>query len=567
MKEITLVPGSPEWIKSRSASKAAAMMGVDPKTTQAELVKMMATGVGKVFTDWQQRMLLDKGNASEAGTRDIAEEVLGDGLSPACASTDDGYLTAAPDGVTFSGKVGFEAKAWNEELVADIKAGKLKPERYWQLEQQCFVFNLDYILFCSSNGTPDKFVCMEYYPVPGRAEQLLAGWKMLDEKIAEYRHTEVAAEVVASPVPDLPVLFVQAKGEVTDTNMPWFKACVTQFIAGLNLKPTNDQEYADGKAIASKLRAGAKALQVKKAEMLAQTATIGEVAADCDAISKQMNAAALTLEKAVETEEANRKGRLIQGGKDQLSEHVKALSDRIGISLPAFPFDFAAAIKGKSKFESMQNGIDAELTRAKLVACELADKIEANLKLLDASSEYGFLFSDRHLLVTADKAFVELTIESRVARHKVEHQKKLDAEREKIRLEEEARAEAKLKAETERLAAEAESERLEKAIEAARMAAPLKFSSDIPPVASSPVVVVPAGRFRADQSIPLELFPLVEAVASSPVVEYAPASENELTQSVSLRVWIAKAINDMSIDELEVVRSSVEFVFSSRQSA
>ena len=223
MKEITLVPGSQEWIRSRSASKAAAMMGVDPKTTQAKLVKMMATGVGKVFTDWQQRMLLDKGNASEAGTRDLAEEVLSDGLSPACASTDDGYLTAAPDGVTFSGKVGFEAKAWNEELVADIKAGKLKPERYWQLEQQCLVFNLDYILFCSSNGTRDKFVCMEYYPVPGRAEQLLAGWKMLDEKIAEYRHTEVADVVVASPVPDLPVLFVQAKGEVTDTNMPWFK--------------------------------------------------------------------------------------------------------------------------------------------------------------------------------------------------------------------------------------------------------------------------------------------------------------------------------------------------------
>jgi hypothetical protein len=558
MKEITLVPGSQEWIRSRSASKAAAMMGVDPKTTQAELVKMMATGVVKVFTDWQQRMLLDKGIASEAGTRDLAEEVLYDGLAPACGSTDDGYLTAAPDGVTFSGKVGFEAKAWNVELVADIKAGELKPERYWQLEQQCLVFNLDYILFCSSNGTRDKFVCMEYYPVPGRAEQLISGWKMLDEKIAEYRHTEVSAEVVASPIPDLPVLFAHAKGEVTDTNMPWFKACVTQFIAGLNLKPTNDQEYADGKAIASKLRAGAKALQAKKAEMLAQTATIGEVAADCDAISKQMNAAALTLEKAVETEEANRKGRLIQGGKDQLNEHVKALSNRIGITLPAFPFDFAGAIKGKSKFESMENGIAAELTRAKLVASELADKIEANLKLFDAAEEYGFLFNDRNALVTFDKAFVELTIESRISRHKVEHQKKLDAEREKIRLEEEARAEAKLKAETERLAAEAESELLEKAIEAARRAAPLKFSSDIP---------TEAGQKTASEAVRPDGANAVDAVASSPVVEYAPSSNTELTRSVSLRVWIAKAINDMSIDELEVVRSSVEFVFSSRQSA
>jgi hypothetical protein len=51
------------------------------------------------------------------------------------------------------------------------------------------------------------------------------------------------------------------------------------------------------------------------------------------------------------------------------------------------------------------------------------------------------------------------------------------------------------------------------------------------------------------------------------MTNYAPASETELTQSVSLRVWIAKMINDMSLDELEVVRASVEFVLTSRKSS
>jgi hypothetical protein len=51
------------------------------------------------------------------------------------------------------------------------------------------------------------------------------------------------------------------------------------------------------------------------------------------------------------------------------------------------------------------------------------------------------------------------------------------------------------------------------------------------------------------------------------VKDYAPASETELTQSVSLRVWIAKMLNGMSLVELDVVRASVDLVLASRKSA
>lgn len=48
------------------------------------------------------------------------------------------------------------------------------------------------------------------------------------------------------------------------------------------------------------------------------------------------------------------------------------------------------------------------------------------------------------------------------------------------------------------------------------------------------------------------------------IQDYAPSSENELTQSVSLRVWIAKMINGMSLDELGFVRAAVDYVLTSR---
>lgn len=450
MKTINLPAGSAEWIKSRSASKAAAMMGDDPKTSRTDLIRMMATGLGKEFTEWQQKNLLDKGNATEGGTRDIAEDVIGDGLSPACASTDDGYLTAAPDGVTFDGRIGFEAKTWNEKLAAAVRAQELPKSHHWQLDQQIIVFGLEYVLFCVSDGTRENFVSMEYRSTPERAAKLLAGWKQLDEDVAAYTHVEAAPVAVAAPVRDLPVLFVQARGEVTSTNLPEFKVAVSEYLAGLNMTPTDDQAFADSKAIAANLRAGAKALQAKKAEMLAQTASIGEVASECDLISKQLNAAALALEKKVDTEEENRKGRLIQKGKDALAAHIAALGQRIDTTLmPLSTADFAKAIKGKSKLESMENGIATELARATIEANAAADKIDANLKLLDAAKEHAFLFHDRATLVMKDAETLALYIKSRITEHQAIEAKRLEAIKEAARIEAEANAAAKVKAEQE----------------------------------------------------------------------------------------------------------------------
>jgi hypothetical protein len=49
------------------------------------------------------------------------------------------------------------------------------------------------------------------------------------------------------------------------------------------------------------------------------------------------------------------------------------------------------------------------------------------------------------------------------------------------------------------------------------------------------------------------------------VQDYAPSSETELTQSVSLRVWIAKMINGMTLDELGFVRAAVDLVLKEKR--
>lgn len=465
MKIIEAAQGSQQWLQIRAqhftASEAPAMLGLSKYKTRQELLREKATGLTEEVDANKQR-LFDAGHAAEAAARPLAEAYLQEDLFPATGAAEiDGLpLLASFDGLNMEETLVWENKLASASVIAMLESGAIG-DTYWpQLEQQLMVSGASRALFTACDG--EKIVAQLWYqPRPERRQQIIAGWHQFKADMDAYQHVEAAPEVVAAPVADLPVLFVQARGEVTETNMPKFKADVAAFLSGLNMLPKSDQELVDGKAIAEKLRLGAKALQVKKAEMLAQTASIGEVASECDLISKQMNAAALSLEKAYDAEHENRKHRLIQKGKDALAAHIATLGQRIDTALmPLSTADFAKAIKGKSKIESMENGIATELARATIEANAAADKIDANLKAIDGAG-YAFLFADRSRLVAKAPDDLALVIKSRIQDHQIAEEKRLAAEREKIRAEEEAKAAAKAKAEQD------EAERQRKASEEA----------------------------------------------------------------------------------------------------
>lgn len=452
MKIINAAQGSQEWLDIRAkyftASEAPAMLGGSQYKTRQALLREKATGHAEDVDASKQR-LFDRGHDAEAVARPLAEAIIGEDLFPATVAAEiDGLpLLSSHDGITMDEQTNWENKLDNERLRAMIATGDLDAGYWPQVEQQMAVTGAARTLFTICDG--EKITGHLWYESkPERRAQLIAGWKQFAEDLAMYQHVEAAPVAVATPVRDLPILFVQARGEVTSTNMPSFKATVSEFLGSLNFTPKNDQEFADSKAIAAKLREGAKALIAKKAEMLAQTASIGDVASECDAISKQMNAAALALEKEVDREEANRKGRLIQSGQDQFAAHITALEKRIGMRMPAMSADFAKAIKGKSKLESMENGIATELARAKIAANELADKIDANMsRYAEIATGYEFLFRDIEILAVKDADGFEAIVLQRINQHAESERKRLDAERDRIRIEEERKANAKAAAE------------------------------------------------------------------------------------------------------------------------
>lgn len=467
MKTIpSLIPGSPAWLQSRSASKAPAVMSASKYQTRNDLLKQKATGI-KEDVDAATQARFDAGHASEAAAREIAEDILCDGLSPVTIATDDEYLTASMDGLTFDGKIGWEHKLWNESLAAAVRAAAMgsgdMPEEYKiQMDQQILVGGLDYVLFMVSDGTRDKCVSMEYRSSPERAAKLLAAWKQFDADLAAYQHQEVIPTAVAAPQMQLPAVSIQVNGSIAlIDNLAVFGDALTAYVGKINQKPETDQDFADLDATVKTLKTAEEALIAAENGALAQTASIDQMRRQVAQYKEIARVARLQAEKTVKAEKENRRAAIVLAASKALADHIAGLNTRRGKPyMPACHGDFAGAVKGLKTMTSIQNAVDSELARCKIEANEIADRLQMNLtSLRELAADHSFLFADTTTIIQKANDDLVVLIKSRIQDHAIAEERRLASERERIRIEEEARATAKAKAEQE------EAERQRKASE------------------------------------------------------------------------------------------------------
>jgi hypothetical protein len=150
----------------------------------------------------------------------------------------------------------------------------------------------------------------------------------------------------------------------------------------------------------------------------------------------------LALEKLVAARETAIKTEEVQRGKDELAKHIAALNTRLGKPyMPAVVADFATAIKGKRNPSSLKNAVDTLLSQKKIEASAIADAIQINLtSLRELAADYVFLFADTAQIVQKSNDDLLLVIKTRIADHKEAEQKRLEADRERIRAEEQEKA-------------------------------------------------------------------------------------------------------------------------------
>jgi putative phage-type endonuclease len=468
-----LQQGSQAWHDFRAkhfgASELSAAAGASKYTTRADLVKEKATGISKEI-DARTQALFDKGHAAEESARGIAEEIIGEELSPMVMSLEiDGIpLSASLDGIVFDKSIIFEHKLYSESLAAQVQSGTLDQHYTMQLAQQILVSGSSKALFMTSDGTKENMAYCWYTPTQDELDHVVSTWKQFAADLAAYVPTEIKEAPKAEAIIALPSVFVQATGMVTASNLTEFKEAATSFIANIKTELISDDDFANAEATVKFCKDAEVNLESTKASVLAQMSTVDEVVRTLDHIKKQLADKRLMLDKLVKSEKESRKAAIVDKARIAFNEYFVALEEEIKpVRLIAQHPDFGGAMKGLKKLSAMQEAVDTALRDGKFAAEQVAKDVRAKLAWCkESSAGFGFLFSDLSSLIANNgmEAF-QAIVNGRIAQHKADEAAKEEATRLRIQAEEEAKAQAKAKAEQDAIVAKAIAE--QKAIDAA----------------------------------------------------------------------------------------------------
>ncbi|WP_368921337.1 YqaJ viral recombinase family protein [Comamonas aquatica] len=493
MKTIhNLIQGSAAWHQhratARNASDASAMMACSPYKSRTALLKERATGITPEV-DAATQARFDRGHAIEEIARPLAEAFIGDDLSPVIGTTDDGYLSASFDGLTFCGTIAWECKSWNEGKAQAVRVGHVPQADYWQCVQQLAVSNAQKLIYTVTDGTPERTVhatLLQSDVVDDRAA-LLAGWEQFDKDLAAYDPTtERPAPAVAAPVESLPAVVVQVNGALTvGGNLDAFGDALRQFIARIPAKPATDQEFADAEAASKALKKAEEALAAAEDGALAQISDVELMRRTVADLKNLARTTRLATEKLVAAEKEARRTDLVMGAQQDLDAHVAAWNQRLGANwLPRVAGGFAETIKGLKSLDSMRDKVAVALTNAKHDANQLAARLANNrTHLVQEDGDWIALFADFSTVGAKAEEDFQALASLRIGNHKQAEAARLDKERERIRAEEAARlereaaAKAQQDAEQERLRiqqqAQQEQAEIAKAQQAGTLAAPV----------------------------------------------------------------------------------------------
>lgn len=458
-----LIAGTPEWHAHRAthfnASDAPAMLGCSPYTTRAQLLHKLHTGLAAEHDAATERRFAD-GHRFEALARPLAEELIGDDLAPVVGTL--GELSASFDGLTMMGDTAFEHKTLNSELrecmEGEDEAPRLPKHYRAQMEQQLLVSGAERVLFMASKWDGDTLVeerhCW-YASDPVLRAEIVAGWKQFAKDLATYTPPATVAAVVAAPVQALPAVSVIVTGEITiKDNFAAFETAVRDFLEHrLIREPKSDQDFADLDVQIKAMKGAEAALESAEAQMLAQIQTVDSAKKTKDMLAKLVRENRLTAEKLLASRKEQIKGEIVQKARAAYEQHIAALTaDTGGPWIVLTPPDFAGKIKNLRTLASLQDAVDTELARCKIVADESARKIRAALAALaDESKGFEHLFADRLSFIGKSAEDVRLLARARIAEHKAAEEKKEADTRERIRAEEQAKAEKEAR---EKIAAE-----------------------------------------------------------------------------------------------------------------
>lgn len=457
MKVLSLVQGSPEWLKVReehfNASEAPSIFGESKYKSRTALMNEKK-GVKEVISAHLQK-LFDAGHKTEDQARELLEFETFETLNPiVCTLEVEGLpLLASLDGIFEDGKTVFEHKLWNETLAENVRNNVLEPTYYWQLEQQLLVAGAERALFVVSDGTAEKREKMYYVSVPERRLKLIAGWHEFKKDLEAHEVKAKKEVVVAKEQESFPLIKCSVEGSMVVSNLGEYIPVIKQLAEEqMSIILETDQDFADKEAFNKNVKAGRATLKTQATDIEKQFESLAEFngfVAKADHILQKLQSHG---EKQVKDSKATKKISIVNNANTELNKHLAKLSEGINkVQITQVVVDFEAVMKGKRSFEKMEEAVNSELVNAKLEADAIAQVIRKNLdSLTELAKDHKFLFSDHAMLLLKDNDDLINLIKARIAEHEEAEAKRKAEEKAKIEAEAKAKAEKEAAAKLER---------------------------------------------------------------------------------------------------------------------
>lgn len=420
MKTHNLTQGTPEWYAYRNthfnASDAPAMMGLSKYTTRNDLLKSTATGITPEI-DYQTQKRFDDGHRFEALARPIAEAIIGSELYPVVGSS--GKFSASFDGLTMAEDVNFEHKTLNAEIKACESIDDLDIMYKIQMTQQMGVSGSTKTLFLATKWDGETLVDKKefwYEFDVSLWEKIINGWYQFEEDLKAYQHVEAKAVVKAESIQQLPVVTVQAKGELTLSNLDDVKPKFDLFLSSQKTQLVSDEDFANGESVAKFSREVADKLKITAQSVIDQMSDVRAVHAELLDYASKFDALGLKYEKLVKAEKENRKNQIIAKAKSIIDSYVADLEKEIQpVRLNVSGLNYAYSMNGKKTIEGSQNAIDQFIANTKISLSETARLVRANLSHLgEVAKEFKFLFADIGVIAFKEGPDFKLLVKSRI---------------------------------------------------------------------------------------------------------------------------------------------------------
>lgn len=446
--------GSDAWLalrlEKRTASEASAAAGKSRFTSREQLLDAKKGWKANPHNSFKEA-LFEKAHENEDSARKLEELDQFDDLPPIVASRviDGIELFASFDGLAELTGRPWEHKEWNEILAENVRNGVLEADYWIQLEQQGMVAQSPEVDFTVSDGTAGKRVKMIYACQPDRQQYILDVWRQFDKDEAEHELVAKKEAVPARAATQLPIIHCKVEGSKIISNIGEVIPQLEELASREMLRVLEtDQDFTTKAAFNKSVKdARAKLKQIHAATQneFKDWAKFADNVATFDSILQKVQSHG---EGQVKTDKAKRKQEIISQAKMEVNQHAADCTKRVSPALMADfvanDWDFEESLKGMSSLDKMRDKIGGEVANIKVRLTNIADLVSANLLVLrNLAKDHEFLFNDfRDIINQSTEAFTAI-VKTRIAEHEAAEQQKRDDEREKMRLEEEAKAKHK----------------------------------------------------------------------------------------------------------------------------